>query len=250
MRSEIAALSANLAGVVRGSIVCDPCCGSGALLCACIAAGAIAALGSDMQPPECHHRDIRLRTDSFHDRLVADAALLSLRPYSLDAIITDPPYGRRATAHGSSAQNVEATWQSIVVALARVASDALVVGGKLLCWVPHDGYTEAWLREVLSPQCPVLRMTCYLPERRDAGLLRAVAVWKKCSMNDDGKAPFLVAKHMRGKSATACAKGVQREHTPDAAWSKQEQPVDRSQPYRQARAAANGARADIWRCVL
>ncbi|EKX52299.1 hypothetical protein GUITHDRAFT_102202 [Guillardia theta CCMP2712] len=110
-------LTANCARVCPGKLVCDPFAGSGALLQAATDLGASFTLGSDVQ---C--------TGAVD--VVAD---ISRCPWvgKFDAIVCDPPYGRRA---GQVYYGDEEVDFGILSSLLRWAEMAMAPGARLAMW--------------------------------------------------------------------------------------------------------------------
>lgn len=90
---------------MQGSIVLDPFAGSCSLLRAAEAAGASCTLGSDISAAYFPTFEMYRRTRI--DCAVADIRKNPLRRCTVDAIVTDPPYGRRAS-FGAAGGNVRA----------------------------------------------------------------------------------------------------------------------------------------------
>jgi SAM-dependent methyltransferase len=106
---RLARVAANLTGIRSGDRVTDPFVGTGTLL---IQAGLLGARteGVDRDPEMVRGAIANLaRMGLDAGRLtVADAedAAASTAPGSLDAILTDPPYGRASGTHGEKAQKL------------------------------------------------------------------------------------------------------------------------------------------------
>lgn len=54
---------------------------------------------------------------------------------AFDAIVTDPPYGCRISIENGPQEGTE-SFQGVLRSLLRLASSALVPGGRLSCWLP------------------------------------------------------------------------------------------------------------------
>jgi tRNA (guanine10-N2)-methyltransferase len=120
MDAELAAIMANQAQITPGSVVLDPFTGTGSVLVAAAAAGAV-CIGGDLNWLVLTARSPRGHgiTDNFTQYslpppmlLNADFTRLPLRcaqqaiaPLKLDAIVCDPPYGIRAGSRSSDESN-------------------------------------------------------------------------------------------------------------------------------------------------
>jgi tRNA (guanine6-N2)-methyltransferase len=98
LHPPVAAAMIRLAGVRAGDVVVDPCCGAGTVL----VESPVPGVGSDLAGVAAarvnahHRRDIAW--------LSADARRLPYPAASVDHIITNPPWGRQVTAHGTVAE--------------------------------------------------------------------------------------------------------------------------------------------------
>ena len=88
---------------MQGNIVLDPFAGSCSLLRAAEAAGASCALGCDISAAYIPTPGVPRRTQI--DCALADIRQSPLRQCTIDAIVTDPPYGQRAS-FGAAGGNV------------------------------------------------------------------------------------------------------------------------------------------------
>ena len=103
---RIARALVNLAEVKQGDLLLDPFCGTGGIL---IEAGLLGArvIGSDIQRRIIRGAETNLSHYlNDHTLIYQDAANLSLRDKSLDAVITDPPYGRSARIKGKRSEKL------------------------------------------------------------------------------------------------------------------------------------------------
>jgi len=154
-----------------------------------------------------------------------------------------------------------AVWQIIVHHLVQLAEKALVPGGRLLCWVPHEkgGRTESWLRNLnaignktsvgvgTSTTTSSLSLAHYLPETRESGLLRAVAVWQKSGRRRRIKSKPKATANVPETSGTDLhASSSPTEQLPQ---TKPERDLTQAQTYKHIRATFTGAKADIWRAA-
>jgi predicted RNA methylase len=136
MDPEISLIMANLALAQRGSQVFDPFCGSGRIACACALFGA-ATLALDINArilfgksssSSCiaHSRGIDTEVDFIHGSALA----APVQSNSLDAIVTDPPYGFRHSLETDSST------VDLFASLLQSASRHLRVGGRLVFIMP------------------------------------------------------------------------------------------------------------------
>lgn len=94
---QLARVLANLAKVGPGCVALDPFAGEGSLLQACAALGA-ACVGTEIRDvvhPGGH--DEHVRANVFH---------CPVRPGSVDAVVTDPPFGRREAVFNEKNENL------------------------------------------------------------------------------------------------------------------------------------------------
>lgn len=99
LQPKLARCMVNLSRVRRGGVLFDPFCGTGTILLEASAIG-VEAVGGDLQPKMAYGSLLNLkhyRAQEAHV-MVADAARPPLR--QVDAVATDPPYGRSATTAG------------------------------------------------------------------------------------------------------------------------------------------------------
>jgi tRNA (guanine10-N2)-dimethyltransferase len=122
----------NLAGVPRGGRVLDPMCGTGGILIEAALMG-YQTLGSDIDP-----RMVSGSAENLSSlRLEADLSttdvddLPKVLGSPVDAIVTDPPYGRSTSTFGDDPQ-------AVVGKLFRVANDILGPQGRLVVCLASD----------------------------------------------------------------------------------------------------------------
>ncbi|XP_063227536.1 tRNA (guanine(10)-N2)-methyltransferase homolog isoform X2 [Bacillus rossius redtenbacheri] len=193
MDPQLSILMANQARIVDGDLVLDPFVGSGSLLVAAAHFGGY-VLGTDIDYLMLHGRTRPSRIQSkkhreedesvranmeqygmigrYLDVIVADSSLpIWHDSLTLDAIITDPPYGiREATERLGSTKNytisehhlethipskVEYGLQHMYTDLLQFAVRHLREGGRLVCWVPV--VRETYCEEKL-PSHPCLKL--------------------------------------------------------------------------------------------
>ncbi|MFC4852448.1 TRM11 family SAM-dependent methyltransferase [Actinophytocola glycyrrhizae] len=119
LHPPVAAAMARLAGIRPGDVVVDPCCGAGTLL-AEAPDGAFRA-GSDRAGV------VAARTNAPHlSWFTSDARGLPYPTGSVDHVLTNPPWDRQVTAHGTFAEFVR-EWRRV-----------LRPGGRLTYLGPHD----------------------------------------------------------------------------------------------------------------
>ncbi|MCI4349314.1 MAG: RsmD family RNA methyltransferase [Thermoplasmata archaeon] len=146
---RLARVAANLARLHEGDRVTDPFVGTGALL---IQAGLLGARveGVDRDPEMVRGAIANLAHMGLDaGRLtVADAgeAADAIEPGSLDAVLTDPPYGRASGTHGEKAAD-------LVRRVLPIWADRVRVGGRVVAVLPGgpDPLSDPWRRVVSVP---------------------------------------------------------------------------------------------------
>ncbi len=125
MNSQLARAMCNLAGVHPGSLVLDPFCGGGGILCEVVALGA-KAVGIDLNWRLIMGARINLAAmpDSDTTLIQADASASPVGRQRLDCIVTDPPYGRTSSTRGARAVN-------LVRAFLEFVPDMIRIGGRM-----------------------------------------------------------------------------------------------------------------------
>ncbi|MBN1134641.1 MAG: methyltransferase domain-containing protein [Methanosarcinaceae archaeon] len=101
---RVALALVNMSKVKEGEILFDPFCGTAGIL---LEAGLVGTevIGLDVQPKIISGARMNLEGFDFkHSLLVGDACRLPLVDGCLNAIVTDPPYGRSATIRAESLQ--------------------------------------------------------------------------------------------------------------------------------------------------
>ncbi len=99
---RVARALVNISGVKPGEILLDPFSGTAGIL---VEAGIVGAhvIGTEVRYKISHGARMNLdEYDTDHSLLVGDACRVPLRDRSVDAIVTDPPYGRSAAIRAES----------------------------------------------------------------------------------------------------------------------------------------------------
>ena len=142
---DIARALVNLCEIRTGDLVLDPFCGTGGIL---LEAGMIRArvLGIDVQESMVRGADLNLRSHGFEYQLASgDACNLPLKDGSIDAVVTDPPYGRSAVV---MAESVESLYRNALLEIYRVMKrrgHAVVVSDFELPWADEIGFVVTGL---------------------------------------------------------------------------------------------------------
>lgn len=100
---KIARALVNLSEIKEGGgVLLDPFCGTGGILIeAGLIGGATTLVGIDVQKKMARGAEANLRFYGLYANLVVgDASKMALRDDSVDAIVTDPPYGRSSLVSG------------------------------------------------------------------------------------------------------------------------------------------------------
>ncbi|KAG5180086.1 S-adenosyl-L-methionine-dependent methyltransferase [Tribonema minus] len=148
MDHEVSFVMANHAQVRAGDAVLDPFAGSGGLLLAAAALGAGVTVGIETDARLRYHqlaanfeqaRVVPLTALVHGDMASAEAQAAALRANGgapFDAVLTDPPYGKRANE--ARALTPQAAGLDAITALLRLsaASGVLRVGGRVVCFAP------------------------------------------------------------------------------------------------------------------
>ncbi|MGN9910617.1 TRM11 family SAM-dependent methyltransferase [Phytohabitans sp. LJ34] len=134
LHPPVAAAMVRLAGVGRGDVVLDPCCGAGTLLIEASSTGA-RLYGADRDPAAL--RAARTNASGLGLRLLhADAGALPLRAGGVDRILANPPWERQVPARGTLAADPTRLWSE----LRRV----LHPSGRLVALLHGDAPLEGW----------------------------------------------------------------------------------------------------------
>ncbi|KAH8369225.1 hypothetical protein KR009_004778 [Drosophila setifemur] len=216
MDAQLSLLMANQAMVRDGDLVFDPFVGTGSLLVSAAKWGGY-VLGADIDYMMVHARcrpsrisqktrekDESIRAnlkqygcaDRYMDVVVADFSNPLWHPrISLDAIITDPPYGiREATEKvGTKASPKENTrsndmvhypstshysLQSLYGDLLEFAARHLRLGGRLVCWLPF--HQEDYL-PAMVPQHKHLSLVANSEQKLTGNTSRRLLTYEKCA---------------------------------------------------------------------
>ncbi len=105
MNSHLARTMCNLAGVLPSTLVLDPFCGGGGILCEAAIIGA-RTVGWDLNWGLIMGARKNLASISVSESSLAqaDSRLPPLQTRCLDAVVTDPPYGRASSTRGAKAK--------------------------------------------------------------------------------------------------------------------------------------------------
>lgn len=117
---HIARALVNISGVKSGELLLDPFCGAGGIL---VEAGLVGArvIGSDFQSKMA--KGAKLNLDFYgadYFLLISDACNLPLKDKCIDAIVTDPPYGRSARIE---ARDIEDLYNRSLLEMHRVLKE-------------------------------------------------------------------------------------------------------------------------------
>lgn len=95
LKPPVAAAMLRLAAVAAGQTVLDPCCGTGTILLEAAAVGAVPA-GGDLDAQAVQAARANMRAAGAHFRVDQwDARRLSLPDHSIDAVVSNLPWGRQ-----------------------------------------------------------------------------------------------------------------------------------------------------------
>jgi len=137
----------NLCEIGSGDLVLDPFCGTGGIL---VEAGMIGArvIGIDAQGSMIRGADANLISCGFKYHLICgDACKLPFRDQTIDAVVTDPPYGRSAVV---MAESIVSLYRGALFEIYRV----LAVGGRAVVvsdfelpqeWIDETGFAASEL---------------------------------------------------------------------------------------------------------
>jgi tRNA (guanine10-N2)-dimethyltransferase len=127
---RVARALVNMSEVKDGEILFDPFCGTAGIL---VEAGLVGAevIGLDVQSKIISGARMNLEGSDFkHSLLVGDACRLPLVDGCVDAIVTDPPYGRSATIRAESLHHLYAVSFAEMYRVLKKGGIAVVVSEK------------------------------------------------------------------------------------------------------------------------
>jgi tRNA (guanine10-N2)-dimethyltransferase len=163
MNSQLARAMCNLAGVRSGSIVLDPFCGGGGILCEIALLGA-RAIGIDLNWRLINGARTNLSAIPHGDSTLiqADASSSPVGKQQLDCIVTDPPYGRTSSTRGARAV-------SLVRVFLEGVPDMIRTGGRMCICGSSDMNVGEMILEL------GFAVTARLEVRVHSGLTREVS---------------------------------------------------------------------------
>lgn len=130
LHPRLARALVNLTGVHPGQTLLDPFCGTGGILMEAALVGA-RAVGSDVRPDVVEGCGQNLKAFGLEAELfVSDVGDVAGHLESVDAIATDPPYGKAA---GTMGENIESLMERAFDIFSRV----LRIGGRLAICLPE-----------------------------------------------------------------------------------------------------------------
>ncbi len=120
----------NMSGIVPGKNILDPFCGTGGILVEAAMIGSH-VIGMDAQSKIISGARMNLNYYNLdHSLLTGDATRIPLVDECMDAIVTDPPYGRSALIHARSLNNLYSESMKEMYRVLRPGSLAVVVSEK------------------------------------------------------------------------------------------------------------------------
>ena len=140
---EVSRALVNLCEIRSNDLVLDPFCGTGGIL---VEAGMIGArvIGSDVQESMLPGAEMNLKDcGSEYHVLCGDACNLPIADHSVDAVVTDPPYGRSAVV---MAESVESLYRGALLEIYRVlkrGGHAVVISDFELSGADDAGFVVA-----------------------------------------------------------------------------------------------------------
>ncbi len=142
---EVSRAIVNLCEIRTNDLVLDPFCGTGGIL---VEAGMIGArvIGIDVQESMLRGAEMNLRDyGSEYHLLCGDACNLPIADMAIDAVVTDPPYGRSAVV---MAESVESLYKDALFEIYRVlkrGGRAAVISDFELPWADEAGFAVTGL---------------------------------------------------------------------------------------------------------
>lgn len=165
LQPKLAGCMVNLTRVRPPEAILDPFCGAGALLMEALALGC-RPLGMDLSTVmvEGSGKNLEHLSEGFYDLMVGDARRLPIR--EVGAVVSDPPYGRAASTHGTDIKGLYKAFFNGVADLISARGFICVAAPKSLC---VSGLAEEeGFRRVESHLAPV-----------HGSLIREVAVFRR-----------------------------------------------------------------------
>ncbi len=99
---RVARALVNISGIKKDEILFDPFCGTAGILVEGTITG-VKVIGIEVRPMIAAGAQMNLRAfGSYHDIIIGDACMVPLKNECVDAIVTDPPYGRSAAIKAES----------------------------------------------------------------------------------------------------------------------------------------------------
>lgn len=220
MDPTLSLIMANVANIKENSLVYDPFVGSGSLLIGAAHRGAY-VLGSDINFLLLHGRSkpsrqglktrepdesVRCNLAQYNldskylDVLVSDAAQSPFRSsLKIDAIITDPPYGIRESTEKVGTQKVnplpfdtyaqhypskiDYKMRDILTDLLNFAANHIVLGGRLVYWLPVSRQVATIEEHIPEHKC--FELISFSEQTLTLHLSRVMIVMEKISSLDD-----------------------------------------------------------------
>ncbi len=122
MNVSLASVMCNLAGVMPGQIVLDPFCGAGGILIEAARIGS-RVIGMDLDWRLLNGAKVNLHTLQHSDFCLIKGDAQSPPLFEVECIVTDPPYGRSSSTHGSRIVEVIS---SFLTGLERVGGNPMI----------------------------------------------------------------------------------------------------------------------------
>jgi tRNA (guanine10-N2)-dimethyltransferase len=136
LHPRYARASINLSGVKKGDIILDPFCGTGGIVMEAASMG-MKVIASDLDErmvigceENMNHYDLKL-----YDSAVLDIGDVSKRFSDVDAVITDPPYGRSTHTGGEDVMSIH---RRAVISV----NECLKTNGKATMVLPYELRTD------------------------------------------------------------------------------------------------------------
>jgi len=146
LHPRYARASINLTCVKKGDVILDPFCGTGGIIMEAASMG-MRAVASDIDEKmvtgcmeNMEHYNLRL-----HDSDVLDIGDIGKRFANVDAVVTDPPYGRSTHTAGEDVMSIHRRAVSSI-------RDCLKDNGKAAVVLPYDLRTDVMAKECVFVQ--------------------------------------------------------------------------------------------------